>query len=74
MTVQEERKAIMRRGMEEMDMDLIKKNIDQNYIFHSADGYQIQGRGHHCRWRYYRDSCELHGNQYRATAGDATDR
>ena len=43
MTVQEERKAIMRRGMEEMDMDLIKKNIDQNYIFHSADGTEIVG-------------------------------
>jgi steroid delta-isomerase-like uncharacterized protein len=43
MTIQEERKAMMRRVMEDMDVALIKENIDQNYIFHSADGTEIVG-------------------------------
>jgi len=37
----DERKAIMRRALEEMDIATIEKNIGPSYILHSADGTEI---------------------------------
>jgi steroid delta-isomerase-like uncharacterized protein len=43
MTMQEERKTMMRRAMEDMDLAMIKSNIGQDYVLHLADGTEIVG-------------------------------
>jgi steroid delta-isomerase-like uncharacterized protein len=43
MTIQEERKTMMRRALEDKDLALIEKNIGQNYVLHLADGTEMVG-------------------------------
>ena len=43
MTIQEERKTMMCRALENRDLPLIEKNIGRDYVLHLADGTEIVG-------------------------------
>jgi predicted ester cyclase len=50
MTIQEERKNMMRRALEDRDLALIEKNIGQNYVLHLADGTEMVGPGQYIKF------------------------